>query len=544
VNQELINFISNELKTGKSQDVIRNELMQSGWKEEDINNVFQNLNNQNSQAGSSSFFSKFLSQDPKRYYPTISSALPQSPNRLWAIPLLGGLIKYIIIIPVAIELYFLYLFNFILMLINPFSVLVRGKYVNFAYVFNIGLMRLTMKISFFLFGITDKYPGFSFNINDNFSLDIPFPEKPNKVFAIPIFGIIIRTVFLIPFNIFTGVVSMAVVIGGIIASFPVLFTGKYPQIIYELVIDQLRLSQASFAYANGLSDTYPSFYISFKNKIIKIILILITIIVVGFPIFSLAFTFQNFSKIFQNSNKYNTSTPKIYPKGSNGSNNYSPTITDKTANWKIYTNTKVGYQFKFPDRYDGPRISNSPPVSATGTEEKGVIIGDTQSDFYMLYVFPFVGTIEELRRTRKNDYGYPPLGGWEDSKDIAIEEQTLHSNNIEGLFASVTYTNPQIRLITPHPGRSIFFLGKNRAFVLYGWSSRSKDELPQMFSTFKFTQYDPPVTDITPTISSSPTNCPSGLRNCQQKPSSGSCPTQSPFVCTSGSQQICCENPQ
>lgn len=167
-----------------------------------------------------------------------------------------------------------------------------------------------------------------------------------------------------------------------------------------------------------------------------------------------------------------------------------PTPTpDETVTWKIYTNTKVGYQIKFPNRYSEPSERNtSPPVPATGTEdETRIVFGDTQSDFYFLSVFPFSGTIEELRRTRKKDYGYPPLGGWEDSKDIATEEQTLHTNNIEGLFVTATYTNPALRL-TGYSGRSVFFLGKNRAFVLYGWSSHSKDELPQVFSTFKFTQ--------------------------------------------------------
>ena len=161
----------------------------------------------------------------------------------------------------------------------------------------------------------------------------------------------------------------------------------------------------------------------------------------------------------------------------------SPTPIDETANWKTYTNTIVGYQIKYPNRYSEPRIGNSPPIPATGTEdETRIVFGDTQSDFYFLSVFPFSGTIQDLKK--KKDYGYSP-GGWENSKDVSTEEQVLHANKIEGPFVTATYKNPELRLIG-YPNRSVFFLGKNRAFVLFGWSSHSKDELPQMFSTFKF----------------------------------------------------------
>ena len=43
MDQRLISFIKNQLEKGGSQEVIKNKLLQKGWKETDINNVFVSL---------------------------------------------------------------------------------------------------------------------------------------------------------------------------------------------------------------------------------------------------------------------------------------------------------------------------------------------------------------------------------------------------------------------------------------------------------------------------------------------------------------------
>ncbi len=222
------------------------------------------------------FFEDLISQNPKRFYPDLKIDHIQNPNRFYAFPFLGGLFKIIILIPVAFELAFLAFFWLFLSIINSFIVLFTGKFWNFNYNFSLGLFRLFAKITFYFNGLSNRYPGFSFNLTE-FSLDIQKPEKSSRFYAIPILGGLVRTILLVPFYIWTQVLGNASMIGTVASSFPVLFKGYYPESTYELSQDNLRVSLASYAYMLGLSDTYPNFWISFNHKAIKIILLAIGI---------------------------------------------------------------------------------------------------------------------------------------------------------------------------------------------------------------------------------------------------------------------------
>jgi hypothetical protein len=212
-------------------------------------------------------------------YPNITATIPTNPNRLYAIPLLGFLIKVIILLPVQLFLAVLGIAALFMGIINSVQVLFTGNYWDTAYKFYLGLMRLSLKTTFFLQGLTDKYPGFSLDIQDNFSLNIDMPKVPNKLFAFPILGGIARGVLLLPFIIFFYVLNYAATLGaGFYGSFSVLFTGKYPEAIFELVRDSSRLAMATTSYMFGLSDKYPSFDISWNHKNLKIALIIIAVI--------------------------------------------------------------------------------------------------------------------------------------------------------------------------------------------------------------------------------------------------------------------------
>lgn len=210
-------------------------------------------------------------------YPTLSVSQIQDPNRFYAVPLIGIIAKFIICVPIFIEILFLYIAAGIVTLINSFSVLFTGNYWQTAYEFNLGVLRLSAKLTFFLYGLTNKYPAFGLTIDDPLiSLDMAKPQNPNRFFAIPLIGGLSRFILLIPYFIYANVIESATGIAStFIASFSVLFRGKYPEFSYELVRDYVRISQASVAYMAGFSDKYPSFWISMNHQTIKIILIIL-----------------------------------------------------------------------------------------------------------------------------------------------------------------------------------------------------------------------------------------------------------------------------
>lgn len=225
-----------------------------------------------------SFFKKITYTDG--IYPVLEANVIQNPNRIFAVPLVGILIKLLLLIPVFIEILLLYIWFLVaVMLINPFVVLVTGKYWPHAYRFTLGMFKLAVKTSFYLDGLTDKYPWFGFNIDDKFKLDIIMPESSKRLYAIPILGGVIRIVLLIPYLVFFGIISNAALIGVYLLAWAVvLFKGRYPEGIFELTRDFIRVNTSVSAYFAGLSDRYPSFYISMAHDKIKLILIAVSIL--------------------------------------------------------------------------------------------------------------------------------------------------------------------------------------------------------------------------------------------------------------------------
>lgn len=215
-------------------------------------------------------------------YPVLRVWPPEAPNRLWAFPVLGMVVKAIILIPVVIWIYLLILMVALASLLNSLNVLFSGQYWVPAYALGRGLLRLNSKVWLYAAGITDRYPGFGFNIapEDRIGLDIPMPASPGRAFALPFLGGIVRGVLLIPFAVWESVIGYAAYLAVVVASIPVLFAGRYPVALMELVRDSLRLSLSYLSYGLGLSDSYPSFSISMRNPGVKWLFITLGILMV------------------------------------------------------------------------------------------------------------------------------------------------------------------------------------------------------------------------------------------------------------------------
>src|SRR5579872_5364083 len=208
-------------------------------------------------------------------YPEIKIALIKNPNRMWAFPILGGFLKILILIPIFAWIILLGIYDLFIIVINSFIVLFTGKYWDYCYKLNLGIMKLSTKVSFFFAGLTDKYPNFDFNTPD-FTISISMPKKPNRLFAFPIFGFIARVILLIPYAIYLMIIVNAARIGTVISSVPVFLAGKYPEPTYELKVDSARLGLAATSYILGFRDNYPSFQIDLKHKrTFKIVLIIL-----------------------------------------------------------------------------------------------------------------------------------------------------------------------------------------------------------------------------------------------------------------------------
>ena len=188
---------------------------------------------------------------------TFGVAYPESPNRLWALPLIGGMVKLVIVIPIGIWLAIVAYAAFLLCFVNGFFVLFAGTYWRPAYTLALGAMRLSAKANCFFLGLSDTYPGFTLDSSDDVRLEIAIPKRPNRFFALPLVGGMVRLVILVPVFIFLYVLGLLVVCVFWFAWVPVLLLGRYPEGLFNLMVFVMRFQLKLSAYMFGLSDRYP-----------------------------------------------------------------------------------------------------------------------------------------------------------------------------------------------------------------------------------------------------------------------------------------------
>jgi hypothetical protein len=195
-------------------------------------------------------------------YPvTLIGELTIPPARGW------WLIKIILLIPHIIILPFLWAAFIIVWIIAFFAILFTTKFPRSLFDFNVGVLRWTWRVGFYSYEAlgTDKYPPFTLkSVDYPADLQVEYPEKLSRglvlvkwwLLAIPHY--IIVAIFQGWGGDQGGAPGLVFVLA-IIAGFVLLFTGKYPESIFKLVIGMDRWSYRVCAYAALMTDEYPPF---------------------------------------------------------------------------------------------------------------------------------------------------------------------------------------------------------------------------------------------------------------------------------------------
>jgi hypothetical protein len=96
-------------------------------------------------------------------------------------------------------------------------------------------------------------------------VEFPNVEYRNKLYAVPIAGILLKAIMLIPFIIAMYIVGFIVEIAGLVTWIPVLFVGKYPGFADTLYGGYVRWMSRIITFMTGIQDKYPSF--SFSDEV-------------------------------------------------------------------------------------------------------------------------------------------------------------------------------------------------------------------------------------------------------------------------------------
>ena len=203
-----------------------------------------------------------MASDTTTYPVTYDIDRPASQSRLTNFPLgVGFLIRGILLIPQYIVLYFIALVARILYFIATFAILFSGKYPEGMYNFVANYVRWNANYNGYFLSLYDKYPPFSGDQQADYPLTFSteYPATSSRLLNLPIFGLVIRAIILIPHLLIIVALGIAEVFVIFIAQFAILFSGSFPEGMHSFAVGVNRWATRLGAYFFGLTDQYPPF---------------------------------------------------------------------------------------------------------------------------------------------------------------------------------------------------------------------------------------------------------------------------------------------
>jgi hypothetical protein len=204
-------------------------------------------------------------------YPVRVTARPDQPSRwLW-------LVKWLLLIPHYLVLVALWVAVVVLTVVAYIAVLFTGRYPRSFFHFNVGVLRWTWRVGYYGYWVlgTDRYPPFTLADVPDYParLEIDGPPTPKRwlplvawLLAIPHILIVVALTSGLAWVTgdnnggravanSLGVTAVAV----LIAAFALLFTGRYPAGLHDLLVGAWRWFVRVISYLTLLTDRYPPF---------------------------------------------------------------------------------------------------------------------------------------------------------------------------------------------------------------------------------------------------------------------------------------------
>src|ERR671921_2480761 len=202
---------------------------------------------------------------------------PQLNRWLW-------LVKWLLVIPHVIVLAFLWIAFIVLWLIALVAILFTGRYPRAIFDFNVGVMRWTWRVGYYSYSAlgTDSYPPFTLSDVPDYParLSVAYPQSLSRGLVLVKWWLLAIPHYLIV-GVFTGaalagykeandgnwwygtgLIGLLVIIAGI----ALLFAGRYPRGLYDLVMGMNRWCFRVVAYAALMTDQYPPFRLDMGDR--------------------------------------------------------------------------------------------------------------------------------------------------------------------------------------------------------------------------------------------------------------------------------------
>jgi Domain of unknown function (DUF4389) len=174
-----------------------------------------------------------------------------------------SIVNALVLLPTAICLLVLELASVVVYLISCFAILFTGRFPRGMFNFQLGVLRWAGRVNSWVFLLSDNYPPFSFDEDAHpMRVAIEYPERVSRWRGIPLLtGILAIPVVLV------GEVIM--IVGALLIYLPpivpgviqlcILFTGEYPEGLFNLCRGGVRIYLRGVAYGGMLVTRYPTF---------------------------------------------------------------------------------------------------------------------------------------------------------------------------------------------------------------------------------------------------------------------------------------------
>jgi hypothetical protein len=186
------------------------------------------------------------------------------------------LVKWVLLIPHYVVLAFLWLAFLVTSVAAFFAIVATGRYPHGLFDFNVGVLRWSWRVHYYGYGAlgTDRYPPFTLSEVPDYPahLAIDYPEHLSRGLVLVKWWLLALPQYLVvsvfvggawyvasrngqPATAGAGLIDLLVLVAGVL----VLFSGRYPQRLFDLVVGLDRWVLRVTAYAALMTDQYPPF---------------------------------------------------------------------------------------------------------------------------------------------------------------------------------------------------------------------------------------------------------------------------------------------
>lgn len=186
------------------------------------------------------------------------------------------LVKWLLLIPHAVVLFFLWIAFAVLTLVAFVAILVTGRYPASIFEFNVGVLRWSWRVWFYGYYAlgTDRYPPFTLHEVPDYpaGLEVDRPEQLSRgLVLVKSWLLAVPHYLVLSFFVGGGLYAAGdsehtwtwggglVVLLTLFAAVALLFTGRYPRSLFDLVVGMDRWVLRVVAYAALMTDRYPPF---------------------------------------------------------------------------------------------------------------------------------------------------------------------------------------------------------------------------------------------------------------------------------------------